>query len=206
MNTIGTILKEARINKNISISNLESSTKIKSDFILKIENEDWDNLPEFPVVSGFVKNISNTLGLSVDNISAILRRDYPPKKLRINPKPDIQNKFVWSPKLAFSISIVSFVLVVLGYLGYEYRKFMSQPDLVIDLPKQDTTIIQNKVKVAGKTTTDVILTVNNQPIILDQDGAFYAEIEVTKDTKNLLFKAISRSGKVTEKVLDIKVE
>lgn len=206
MNTIGKILKDARESKNITLMDLENTTKIKKDFISKIEKEDWNNLPEFPVVSGFVKNIANSLDLSVDNVNATLRRDYPPKKLRINPKPDINNKFTWSPKLTFAIGVSVLVLVVLGYLGLQYKKFITPPELTVNSPKQNEIITQNKIKVSGKTTTDVSLTVNNQPITLDQDGAFITIIEITKETKNLVFKATSRSGKVTEKSIDISVE
>lgn len=206
MNTVGQILKKTRVQKGISLFRLENITKIKRDFIAKIEKDDWNNLPEFPVVSGFVKNIANALDLSVDNMNATLRRDYPPKKLRINPKPDISNKFMWSPKLTFMIGIMILVLIVLGYLGVQYKKFTSPPDLAISSPKRNEIITENKVKVSGKTTTDAVLTINNQPITLDQDGAFATEISITKETTNLIFRAISRSGKVTEKMVNIKVE
>jgi len=119
MNTIGQMLKEARVKKNISLIKLENLTKIKRDFILKLEKNDWDNLPEFPVVSGFVKNLANVLGISSETANAILKRDYPPKKLAINPKPDVGGKFSWSPKLTFAIGIGILLVLVLGYLGVE---------------------------------------------------------------------------------------
>lgn len=206
MNTIGKILKDARQSKNITFSKLESITKIKKDFLIKIENEDWNNLPEFAVVSGFVKNIANSLELSIDNTNAVLRRDYPPKKLAINPKPDISQKLTWSPKLTFAIGVITLVLLVLTYLGIEYQKFTKSPELVINSPKESEVVNQNTVKISGRTTTDAVVTVNNQPITLDQDGGFDTLLEVTKDTDKLLFKAVSRSGKVTEKTIDISVE
>jgi len=206
MNTIGQILKEARVKKNISLIKLENLTKIKREFILKLEKDDWDNLPEFPVVSGFVKNLANALGISSNNANAILRRDYPPKKLTINPKPDVGGKFSWSPKLTFAVGIGILLVFVLGYLGIEYVKFIKPPELIIDKPVENEQILKNKVKIEGKTTTDAILTVNNQPIIFDQDGKFITEIEITKDTKELKFISISRSGKKTEIIRKITVE
>lgn len=206
MNTVGQILKEARIKKGISLIKLENLTKIKREFILKIEKEEWGNLPEFPVVSGFVKNLAHALDLSVDNVNAVLRRDYPPKKLNINPKPDIVDKFVWSPKLTFAIGIGTLMLLILGYLGFEYFKFIKPPELEIYAPKNGEIVFDEKIKVAGKTTTDVSLTINNQPIILDQEGKFTTELLITKDTKSLVFKAVSRSGKTTEITQNISVE
>lgn len=206
MQTVGQILKQKRSEMKISLVELEKRTKIKKEFIQKIENEDWNNLPEFPIVSGFVKNIANYLELSSSNVNAILRRDYPPKSLSISPKPDIDNKFIWSPKLTFVISISFVVLLVLGYLGYEYKKFISPPDITITSPKENQLVQNTSVKIEGKTTTDVTLSVNNQPVIIDQNGEFITELAITKETKTLNFKVISRSGKVTEKKVDISVE
>jgi len=206
MNTVGQILKEARFKKGISLIKLENITKIKREFLIKIEKNDWNGLPELPVISGFVKNIANALDLSVNNINAVLRRDYPPKKLTINPTPDVGSKFSWSPKLTFVVGIGILILFVLSYLGFEYIKFIKSPELEINSPKNNEIITDTKVRVSGKTTTDVGLTINNQPIILDQEGNFVTEIQITKNTKELKFIATSRSGKVTEKNVSINVE
>lgn len=206
MNNVGQILKEARLKKGISLIKLENITKIKREFIIKIEESDWDNLPEFPVISGFVKNIANALDLPTNNINAVLRRDYPPKKLTINPTPDVGSKFSWSPKLTFIVGVGILIIIVLSYLGFEYAKFIKPPELEINSPKNNEIITNMKVKVSGKTTTDVGLTINNQPIILDQEGNFTTEIQITKNTKELKFVATSRSGKVTEKNISINVE
>ena len=206
MVTVGEILKEARLKKKLSLSNLEKETKIKKEFIDLIENNLWDKLPDYPVVSGFVKNIAVFLDVPAETANAILRRDYLPKKLYINPKPDIESKFYWSPKLTFITGISLLTLLVLSYLGFEYLKFIKPPELEIYNPKNNEIVLENIVKITGKTTTDVILTVNNQPILLDQEGKFQIEVEITKDTSRLLFKAISRSGKITEKKVEINVE
>lgn len=209
MNTIGQTLKTARLKKGISLRKLENTTKIKKEFIVFLENSDWDSLPEYPVVSGFVKNIAHALDLSVDNTLAVLRRDYPPikvNKVNINPKPDVEKKFTWSPKLTFALGVGLIILLVLGYLASEYYKFIQPPEVTIFEPKENQVLFLNNVQVSGKTTTDVTLTINNQPIILDQDGGFNINLEVNKDTKELKFRAVSRSGKVTEKVINIKVE
>lgn len=206
MNTVGQILKEARLKKKISVANLAKTTKIKKEFIILIENNAWDKLPEFPVVSGFVKNLSVSLNIPVNSTNAVLRRDYPPKKLFINPKPDVDSKFRWSPKLTFVVGITAIFLVVVMYLSFEYMKFVRPPELSILMPKENEIVLQSKVKISGKTTTDSVVTVNNQPVLLDQDGNFETEIDILKETKELIFKAVSRSGKVTEIIRKIKVE
>src|SRR3990172_1081627 len=101
MKTIGQVIKESRAKKKLSKKKLEEITKIKESFIDAIEKENWDKLPEYPVLQGFVTSIAKTLKIDTNTVSALLRRDYPPKKLEINPKPDVSEKFSWSPRLTF---------------------------------------------------------------------------------------------------------
>lgn len=206
MNTIGTVLGNARRERSVSLEQLESITKIKRNFIEAIEKEDWEELPEYPVVLGFVRNIAGSLDVSVESALALLRRDYPPKVLKVTPNPDVEKKFSWSPRLTFLLGISSFLLILLGYLGFQYMQFKSPPKLVINKPKEGEVVLSNKVLVEGLTETDANIEINNQPLIVDSDGNFKGEIEVSKDTKELIIKAIARSGKETVVNRKISVE
>jgi cytoskeletal protein RodZ len=197
MKTIGGAIKEARTRKKYSLSKLEEVTKIKKDFISALEKEDWKNLPEFPVLSGFVKSIAGALGASEKSLLALLRRDYPPKALSINPKPDVGDKFVWSPKLTFAVGVGIIMVLVLGYLGIQYKKFISPPSLNVFEPKEEQVVKERRVKVTGKTDGDAIVKINNQPVLLDSEGNFEAEIEIFEGTNEIVVKAQSRAGKET---------
>ncbi|HTK03441.1 MAG TPA: helix-turn-helix domain-containing protein [Alphaproteobacteria bacterium] len=198
MKTIGQLLREAREAKNYSLIRLENITKIKIDFLQAIEKEDWNKLPAFPTILGFVKNIASVLGIDERVAAATLRRDYPPKKLHINPKPDVSNKFIWSPKLTFAIGIGIVIIVFFGYLIFQYSRFISPPRLTVDSPKQDQVVSGNNVLVFGTTDIDAKVTVNNQPVLTDENGKFSVSIEVVPETKEIVITATSRSGKMTE--------
>lgn len=203
MNTIGQIIKEARVKKKLSFGKLEEATKIRSSFIKSIEEEKWNNLPTFTTVLGFVKSISAALGINEQMAIAVLKRDYPPKKLNINPKPDAFSRFTWSPKLTFALGVVAVLIVVLGYIGFQYTKFISPPDLTVDSPKENQIVDGNSVLVFGATDSDVIIEVNNQPVLVDSDGKFSVNLGVVSTTKEIIVKAISRSGK--ERVISRKI-
>ena len=203
MNTIGQIINAARVKKKLSFKKLEEITKIKASFIESIENEKWNNLPAFPTVSGFVKSISAPLGINEKMATAILKRDYPPKKLNINPKPNIPARFTWSPKLTFAVGTAAIVLIVLGYLGFQYLRFISPPDLTVDSPKENQIVSGNSVTVFGSTDSDVKIMVNDQPVLVDQDGKFSVDIGITQMTKEIDIVAVSRSGK--ERIISRKI-
>jgi len=206
MKTIGQILKDARIKKKYSLEKLENTTKIKRAFIDSIEKEKWNLLPPFPTVLGFVKSIASTLDLDDRGTSAVLKRDYPPKKLRISPKPDVSSKFAWSPKLTFFAGLAVAAISLLGYLIFQFVRFNSPPRLTVESPKEGQEIKGATVPVFGSTDLDAKVTVNNQPVLVDTDGKFSVSLEVLQQTSEVVVKAVGRSGKETVISRKIKVQ
>ena len=195
MNTIGQIINSARVKKKFSFKKLEEITKIRASFIKSIEEEKWNSLPTFTTVLGFVKSLASALEVDQNMAVAVLKRDYPPKKLNISPKPDAQTRFAWSPKLTFAIGTLAVILIVLGYVGFQYAKFISPPDLTVDSPKENQFVEGSSILVFGSTDSDVKITVNNQPVLVNEDGKFSVDLEVAPGTTEIEIIASSRSGK-----------
>lgn len=205
MDTVGTVLKKARLAKKLSLKQVEKETKIKTSFLKLIEEEKWNELPEYATVLGFVKSIAKTLDKDEEQISALFRRDFPPENLPINPKPDISDKFSWSPKLSFLAGISVIILIIGGYLGFQYSKFVKPPKISVLSPKDGQVVEGATVNVEGKTDPDVVITANNQPIIVGEDGKFTYELKIDKNTTSVKIIGTSRSGRETEVVKNITV-
>ncbi len=197
MKTIGQFLKEARMNKSYSKAHLEGKTKIKQEFLTAIEEEQWNKLPEFPVVRGFVKSIADALETNSDQALAFLRRDYPPQKLALTPKPDVVNRFVWTPRLTFLTGAAFILLIILGYLTMQYINFMNPPKLQVDTPTESQLVQVANLEVSGKTDPGATVKINNQPALVDDSGVFKTEIEVNEQTNKVEVVAKSRSNKTT---------
>lgn len=204
MKTIGEILSQARVDKKYSLADVQGLTKIKTSFIDAIEKQKWEELPPLSTILGFVKSISMTLDVDQNMAVAILKRDYPPKKLDINPKPDVSSRFTWSPRLTFTLGVGAILITVLGYLAFQYSHFISPPGLSLESPREGQIINGNSALVFGFTETDAKIIVNNQPVLVSDDGKFSTSIGVTKDTNQITVKAISRSGK--ERVISRRIE
>jgi cytoskeletal protein RodZ len=198
MRTIGQLIHESRIKKRYSHSMLEEKTKIRSEFIKAIEKEEWTKLPEFPVVRGFIKNIAGALDVDIAQASALLRRDYPPKSIntKVNPKPDISEKFTWNPRLTFITGVVIVAVTFLAYLVYQYSNFIKPPALTLDFPQDQEVVRTRKLNVYGKTDDEATIVINNQPTIV-KEGEFNTVIEIYEETREVVVVAKSRSGKET---------
>lgn len=198
MRSLGETIKDRRDEMGVTLSDLERETKIKTDFLTAIENGIWDQLPEFPVVQGFARSIAHVLDMDENLVLALLRRDYPKKTISVTPKPDVKNKFIWSPRWTLLAGAFIVMLLITAYLGYQYVQFVSPPSLSVTRPKQEEVITSVMYTVEGKTSPDASVYVNNQPALVDDLGNFTTDIEISRDMKEITVKAISRSGKATE--------
>ncbi|MBI3443458.1 helix-turn-helix domain-containing protein [Candidatus Woesebacteria bacterium] len=206
MRTIGERLRKARVRKRLSLGMVEDETKIKRSFIKAIEQGSWNKLPEFPVVLGFVKSLASFLDIEKKEATALLRRDYPLKTLKITPKPDVSSEFVWSPKLTFIVGGFFVFLLVVVYLFFQYIRFVNPPLLTVDTPKDGAFLSQAKIVVSGSTDPNATLKVNNQPVLVEDSGKFSEEIEVLEGENEIEIKAVSRARKETIVKRKIKVE
>lgn len=205
MKSVGTVIKEARTRKKLSRETLEKETRIKGQFIKAIEEGNWGSLPEYPVVLGFVKRIASALGVDQKQLTAILRRDYKKVEAISSPKPDLRQKFAWSPRLTFFLGVSIIFLVVIGYLFIQYLQFISPPPITLDLA-EESVVVETSLEVSGKTDADATVTVNNQPVLVRADGSFSTKIEIFERTEEVIVVARSRSGKETVVRRKIKVE
>jgi len=107
-------------------------------------------------------------------------------------------KFVLSPKLTFAVGVSAVLLALFGYLIFQYVHFVSPPALSVDSPKEDQLINGDSVTVFGSTESDAKITVNNQPVLVSDDGKFSVSLDVVPTTHEVDVVATSRSGKMTE--------
>jgi len=67
-------------------------------------------------------------------------------------------------------------------------------------------ITSYEVKISGETDKDASIKVNNQPILVSEEGTFSGTVEIFEGTMEIDVRAISRSGKETQIVRKIQVE
>lgn len=204
MKSVGELLKGARQRKKLSRQFLEARTKIKKEFIEALENSWWGKLPEYPITVGFVKSLCSALDVDENKALAILRRDFPQKSLRINPKPDSINRFSLTPATAFA-GFTSIVLIaVLLYLSRQFFYFIKPPFIEVASPVDGQIVESTSLYVNGVVDPESSLSANNQPIRVNKDGSFGSELPIYEETKQIEFVVKSRSGK--ESVLVRKIE
>ncbi len=79
---IGAALERRRLEKGLSLRDVEQATKIRTRYLEGLEREDYSVLPDAVYVQGFLKTYANFLGLDGERLSRELKERRAPRRDR----------------------------------------------------------------------------------------------------------------------------
>lgn len=212
MRKVGDILKKRRIEKNLTLEDIERRTKIRKKFLQAIENDDYSLFSSSTYLRGFIKNYSDFLNLPTQEILAIFRREFDEnEQVGIIPKGlseplQVPLTRLTPTKISF-IAAVTLLILFFVYLIKGYISVTGVPELVVMTPKAGEKVIIEKVLVEGKTDPNARITINNQEVLVNQDGNFSKEVTIGKNTTSLTIVAENKEGKkaIIERIIEVEL-
>ena len=206
--TLAELLHNARLERGLSIYEIEKTTHIRSEYIEALEVADYSALPADVYVRGILKNYSEFLGLSYDEVIILYRKDgVISGKNSYNDKKVINME---NQSKSFNFTYFLITLLLLGALGIvtfyiwgQYRLLHTPPSLIIERPQNDYEISNiEKINLSGITELEAELFINDQKASLDDDGRF--TILYTLSEGENIIKFVSRSTRNEEETLITK--
>lgn len=204
MKTVGQLLKEKRLEKDMSLDLVERETKIRKKFLKYIEDDAFHLLPDQTYAQGFIKNYAEYLGLNTRTIMAFFRRQtrVSSKPSTIVPKgfidePIASPRYVITPAKAIMIVLISIAGIFLSYFGYQYYLSRNPPAIVLESPQEGMVTSNKRVEVIGKTDPDATVTINGIGVLVRSDGRFFDQVAVFPGENTITITATSRYGKST---------
>jgi|SRR3989344_7018326 len=200
MRTVGQLLKEARIAKGFTLEQVEKATKIRAKFLTAIENDDYQKMPAVPYIQGFIKNYSDFLSLRSTTILALFRRQFTQKNAQKKASieaPLTESSWKITPNKVIMVLIIILIAGLFSYFYFQYNALHTPPPLMVENPKEDIVTRDEAVAVFGKTDKDATLTINNEPILIKDDGKFYKDVALTIGNNTLVIEATTRVGEKT---------
>lgn len=101
------------------------------------------------------------------------------------------------------ISLV--VIVIFGYIAFQYGSFFLGPRLEVLTPKDHSLVRNNIVEVSGKTDPYATVLINNEESYVQLDGTFKKTLYLFEGQRQITIDAKNRNGKNTRKILQVVV-
>lgn len=200
MRTVGESLKKTRLEKNISLEEVASKTKIQQRILVALEKNDFKEISSLASIKGFLKSYAEFLGLNSENILAIFRRDFDKKEkkkvvLSGMVEPLNKRKVNWSPKLTLIVLIGIFFFGLMAYLIYQYLSLVRPPYLRVITPGDNLQVRERIIKITGKADPDSLVIINRVTITLSSSGEFHYDFDLFPGENSIIVTATGKSGR-----------
>ena len=178
---------------------LASKTGIPAKHLKKIEKGEWCDLPSGVYVKGFLKKYAQIVGLDEAEVAARYETEWN----QICALPVSAGRGQNLSELSFlkdislrKFSAVAAIILVAGYMAWQFRVILERPDLNLDNPPTEDIVSTAAVlELAGRVSSGAVLTVNNDPVYPEESGDFKKSVELLAGLNVLEIKAVSRFGK-----------
>ena len=198
MKTVGSIFSEERKKRGLSLETVASSTKIRKEILAALETGNWEKLPHPTFIKGFIRNYGQFLGLDTTELLAFFRREYDEKRVVRETKMFLKMSRSLITPTSVTVAISTLVLLLIsGYLYFQYESFTGSPFLEVIEPRDNSKITTNEVSVVGRTDSEAILKINGQEIQILPGGAFNISVSLATGFNSLVVTASNRFGKIS---------
>lgn len=208
--TLGEKMRRARSEKRIGLPEIAKNTKIQLEYLEYLENGNYNGLPADVYVRGFLKSFADYLGINEEYLIKSFNKEKSIQqniegKDNIKDKKKVNNinlsRIAVTPKIISIFFISLFFIMLSFYLFKNLNNFVSNPELLIMNPAADSVINDTKVLVKGKTDVGNDLFINNQQVLVDDEGIFSENIILREGKNVIMVKSINQFNKeITESV------
>lgn len=186
--TLADQLKRVRLEKDISLAEVEECTKIQTKYLEILEEGNYKELPGDVYAKTWIKIYGEFLGLNTKELLVLYQIEKNiSQKIKILDYNNslIKDIFLLRPKTLKLVAIGIVILGLLTYLGYEVNNIVAAPAIVINEPVNNYVTTDNRIAIQGSTQTEAQLTINNEVILLDETGNFKQEINLVMGLNKL---------------------
>ncbi len=195
---LGQRLHQKRLLRKQTLEEIAQELKIKPTFLAAIEKGEYHKLPSPAYAQGFVRNYASYLGLPKAETTVLFKREFDEKRaMKVLPDAMINTREFPIKRIRIQQSLLLFViflLIVFGYLFFQYRAAFIPPYLSVTTPQQDSKTAQTVI-ISGTTDSNALVTVNGEPVTVANNGSFQKDITLFPGSTTISIKAVNHFGK-----------
>jgi len=194
-------VREARLEKNISLKEAVKATGIRQKYLEAIERAEWHKLPAGVYGKNFLREYALFLGLKSGELVALYEKN---QTLSSNTKKDLFSKqvvnfryFLSIPKLAKSILIIFIAAICFSYLIFSVKSIVTPPSLSLSSPNDNMITEKKTVDFIGNSEPEAEIQINGNKILSDSSGFFSKKIDLKDGINTITIVAKKKYGSET---------
>jgi cytoskeletal protein RodZ len=198
MLSVGTLLKNTRERKKISLRDVEKHIKIRERFIIALEEDRWNMFTSKIYIMGILKNYARFLSLDEQKILAFFRREYE-KKDDVRFKERISGRYISSDskKTIFTGFIILGILFIF-YFSFQLYQYIKPPKIEILSPTVSVFKRESTITVVGKTEKEAMVMILGERVYQNKEGIFEYVLPLKQKNTVLSIEVVGANGKKTQ--------
>jgi cytoskeletal protein RodZ len=209
--TIGEILKQEREFHRLTLDELAKKTRIRSEYLQALESNQFDGLPSATFVKGYIRTYGQIFGFDYQPLLRMLRRDYKESaRGQLVPRefitPVLRRPARGTPITYLMVALAVVMVTLLSYVGFQWYQLQLPPPIEISSP-ENNQVVGPQITLSGWTESDVVVTINTQPVTVQPDGSFETELSLTREgLTTISVEAVDRRGKtnLVQRTVNVK--
>lgn len=194
----------------MGIAEISKRTRIREKYLENLEESEYSKLPADVYVKGFLRSYAAFMGLDAKSLVRQYEREKGIQKsikkivdVVEERKPINFSSVVITPKMIAMVLIVILSITSFAYLYIEVNDFISQPRLVIMKPNDGSNVDGNSVHVSGVAEKDALVFINDQPVMVNENGEFSEDVGLKSGINVINVKARNKFDKETSQSVSI---
>ena len=197
MYTVGDLMKKARLDKELTIAQVEKKTRIRSKYIKSIEQNNWKVFPSKVYITGVIRSYAVFLEMNPEKALAYFRRDYE-KTDEVKFRKHIPSLHLLpeTRKLVIGVLAVIFLFFIV-YFGYQLNLYLAPPSIKVVSPIKTVFRNTEKIRIVGETDTESTVRILNETYFPNRDGRFIYELPLKKGKNSVTIEVTGANGRKT---------
>lgn len=198
MLSVGTLLKNTRERKKISLRDVEKHIKIREKFIIALEEDKWNIFTSKIYIMGILKNYARFLSLDEQKILAFFRREYE-KKDDVRFKERISGNYMSSDsKKTILTGFIILGILFIFYFSFQLYQYITPPKIEILSPTISVFKRESTITIVGKTEKEAMVTILGERVYQNKEGIFEYVLPLKQKNTVLTIEVVGANGKKTQ--------
>ncbi len=199
-----------RKNLGLGLAEVAERANVKAQFLQNLEESNLAKLPADVYVIGFLKNIAAVYAIDPEVLIVQYKKERGIQdQLQKKPASALGKRKFFSSTLVLTpknLSIclgIAFVVITLLYVIWQVLSINKAPGLTITQPTDRQVIQQSSIVIKGTTDPGSNLTINQEPVFVDDQGNFSTQMSVEPGLQQLTFVSKNKFNKAVVKQISV---